>query len=575
MLLFSLPAVLCLALGVQLAGRMNGVDEFIYVGAVERLNDFVHRWPDTYYAVRFGYLVPEWLFARVFGADLGYLVLRFAILGVIATTMRLRGIMRLLPSVFGTLILVTSPIVLGAAFNTYVASLGTLFALLGAALLACGSATTPRSAIRVFIGGAALALAWNSHFAFLPICAIIMTVFAVDELAASRRSDRLRRVWLTTCVGLGSFATILIGVAVYRWQFQVSDVFGPTFRQAKQDTNPVFIGSSTDWLAWRHYLLLGPLAVVVGAITWTTELDQQRRMVARRLTAMTFLSLAAFAWFEWVRNDPLLSIFYYSCLPLALGVLTLAFSLMIVTSRMAPTQQPKFVAVAAISLLSVLHFASVLKPSYVIVVLGALVVAAFAILGARGLPHWQFISLAIALLASSWFTVSSPHDFAGANGAFRVDPYYDHILFEYDLTGIDQLRVAREFAQSLPTLPANRGEIRVWFDSTGSMNQVISTLVWYRSALQRETDPPMPALSQVVTDRVTLDRPRYVVVLDDQATDVVSGVEKIQKLAPYRIVWVKVFQHGPWTANATLLERTDGAWPDFPCLGPAGNSVLC
>jgi hypothetical protein len=209
------------------------------------------------------------------------------------------------------------------------------------------------------------------------------------------------------------------------------------------------------------------------------------------------------------------------------------------------------------------------------VVLVALAAICSAIIGARKRPSIAFILLAALPIVASWLTVASPHDFPAATSNFRVDPYYDRTLFAYNTVGIDQVRVAREFAQSLPSLPANRGELRVWFDSAGPMNHVISTLVWYRSALQIDTDPPMPAVTQAVIDRVTLDRPRYIVVLDDNADDVVLGVAQIVKLGPYKTVWAKLFVHGPWIANATLLERTDGAWSDYPCLGPAGNSVLC
>jgi hypothetical protein len=574
--LFVLPGIVCLVLGVALASRMNGVDEFIYVGAVERLSDFLQRWPDTYYAVRFGYLLPEWLFERVFGSDVGYVLLRFVILGAIATTLRMRGALRTVPAAVGAIIVVTSPIILNVTFTTYPVSLGTSLIVLGAGLLATCSLGEGRSAIQALASGIALALAWNSHLAALPVCAVVMAVFAIDELVTGRRDRPFSRIGLAVSLAAGTLLTVVAGIVIYRWQFDMDNVYGPTLRQANQETNAVFLeDSSVNWLTWRFYLLVGPLSIVAGITTWRTEHNVTVRRALRRLSWMSGLSLILFAWFEWAEHNPLLSIFWYSCMPLGIAVLTLGCAVAARANRLDAPEQVRFGVALCLVTFVVLKFTSVVRPPYAIVLAVGCAAAIAAIVGRVHSPRKAFGLLSIVPVIAAWLTVASPHDFANATSNFRVDPFYDRVLFAYNLDGINQVRLARDFAQALPQLPENRGEIRVWFDSAGPMNQVISTLVWYRSALQRETDPPMPAVGQVVTDRVLLDRPRYIVVLDESAADVELGVDEIRKLGPYSIVWDKHFEHGQWVANATLLERTDGAWKDYPCLGPAGNSVLC
>ena len=89
-LLAIVPAFLSLAAGVDVwyyGVGGNSIDPFIYVGVVDRLHDYLDRWPRGYYAYRFAYLLPEWLFERVLGQRLGYLGVRFLLLGVLAVAM--------------------------------------------------------------------------------------------------------------------------------------------------------------------------------------------------------------------------------------------------------------------------------------------------------------------------------------------------------------------------------------------------------------------------------------------------------------------------------------------------------
>jgi hypothetical protein len=563
---------MCLALGVRLGGFMNSVDEFIYIGAAERLRDFLQRWPDTYYAVRFGYLVPEVLFERVLGPDVGYVGLRLALLGLAVSILRMRGMMPLSAAFLGSIIFASSPLVLATAFNTYPISLGMLFIVIGSGCLAtCSAENGTRALWRPLVGGFVLALAWNSHFALLPICAVVIGVFAIDEVLTSRSSPILARCKLVAISVGGTVAAVVLGVILYRWKFGVSNLYAPTLSQASQDTNPFFLERSFDWLTWRHYLLIGPLALVVGSVAWASELNPEIRRPLRRLTLTTAVSFAVYAAFEWLDDVPLLSIFFYASVPLALAVFTLAWSLAAAASRLTRRQQQTFIPGLCVAVLLCVRFASAIEPSYPVVVALTLLVSVAIVAARLRRSGTGFLLLSAAMITATFVNVSSPHDFPAATGGFRTDPHYDDVLFAYESGSLDQIRVAREFARSLPSLPTNRGEIRIWFDSVGPTNLVVSTMVWYRSALQGEGEAPMPSVTATVVNRVTIDRPRYIVVVDEAMDDVRRGIEEVQRLSPYRIVWQKHFQHGDSSVNATLLERTDGAWADFPALAAGDN----
>lgn len=569
----AFPSLVILGLGVNLVTPMNGVDEFIYVGAVDRFRDYLLRWPETYYAVRFGYIFPEWLFERVFGNHVGYAFLRFSLLGMIAAGCRANRRLSLGPALLGALVVVSSPVILVTLFNKYVMSLSLAFLLLGASLLSNCWAGRRRAPMTAVCAGMALALSWNSHLVSLPICLVIAAVFSIDGLVEARAFGAKKQLQLIACVGFGTAITVAAGILIYRWQFGVTDLYGPTLHQATQETNQVFIDKTSTWITWRHYLLIGPLGICAGIAAWRATCDTDIRRSIRRLTLMTALSFVVFAWFEWVRRDPLLSTFIYSCMPLGLALLTLARSVSSLADE-ETFRYRRWLAVAAVLSIAVMGILDTVKPGFeVLVALG--MISIVSLVHFRRSPSERFLATYSVVLVASFASVSSPHDFPAASPQYRVDPFYDNSLFTYDWSGFDQLDIADQFARSLPSLPADRGEIRIWFDSTGEMNQIISTLVWYRSALQIIGDPPMPQVSDSVRQRIGVDRPRWVVILDNDSSDVNAGIAKVQALRPYHLEWKKEMRSGSDVAFVALLQITDSSWSDFPCYNQFNQSILC
>ena len=567
------PAVAVLGLGFNLATPWNGVDQYIYVGAVDRLRDFLLRWPDTYYAVRFGYILPEWLFERVFGEQLGFVLLRLALLGMIAAGCRVGRRLGLGPALLGALVIVTSPVILVTVFNKYVMSLALAFLLLGASLLSNIWTNERRSPFVAATAGVALALSWNSHLVALPICLVVAGVFSIDGLVEARKDGMIAQLKLIAWLGLGTVIAVVTGMVIYRLRFGVTDLYGPTLHQAKQDTNQVFVDQHSTWITWRHFLLIGPLGICAGIAAWRAARDPGVRRSIRRLTIMTVLAFVVFAWFEWVRGDPLLSNPIYSCMPLGLALITLGRSASSFADELAPSRRRSLVVAAVLSIAAMWLLGTV-KPGFAVVALAGLasIVALFYF---RHSPTERFLATCSVVLAASIASVSSPHDFPAATAQYRVDPFYDRSLFAYDYSGFDHLDLADQFARSLPSLPASRGEIRVWFDSTGDMNEVVSTMVWYRSALQNLGDPPMPEMSDTVRQRIGIDRPRWVVVLDDDSDDVTAGVAKVQALGPYHVDWTRELKSGSSVAFVAMLQIEDGTWSDFPCYNRDHQAILC
>ena len=577
-LFFALfPSLGVICLGIPLFTSLNGVDDFIYVGAVERLGDFLFRWPDTYYAARFGYIFPEYLSERLLGADIGYTALRLGLLGLVSILVAAKARTSIVPSLVAASVIVFNPVILRATFTTYTTSMAMLFLMVGMILILWDPEIPWQSVALTSVGAVFVTLAWNSHFVALPLCVIACGVPVLDGVIT--RGRRKRAVITAAVIGVTSLVVIGTATLVYRQRFGVTDLYGPTLSQAAASTNAIFLEQNGAWFTWRHYLLVLPLSAAFTGAVWLTETDTRERRMLRRSFWIAVLSMLAFAWLQWFKNTPLLSLFFYSSIPtgMSLSVFALACVRLLHRTRHAnsPIRSSQLTALALpVASLLIAWAAISHKPRYVIVCL----ISISAVAGAILLVMKRLFVIPAVVCAGSmlfWLSVSSPRDFPASNPGFRVDPAYDAEFFRFDQSGMDLLRVSRNFARLLPALPEQRGEIRIWFDNVGSMNQVVSTMVSYRSALQMPLDGPMPEVRGIVKPRIAADRPRFIVLLDSDPQDVRVGERRVKELGPYVSRWVKTLRSGQATATVELLERAPGTWADFPCSGPGGSAVLC
>ena len=571
-IVFLLPSALFLALGVRPLEPLNGQDGYLYTGMVPRMYDFLNRFPDAYYGVRFGYTLPTWVATKAFGFEVGYLGLRLALIGAICVILSRR--LRPGSAMLATAVVSTSPIVMVAAFNTYTLSVGVLTFVMGAVVLSTTDPDSRSLTLRASAAGALFATSWNAHLVVLPLCLAITGLFLGDHLWHAREHRLRAAVRLGVAVGVGAMLVTVIGVVVYGTQFDLWDVYGPSLDQARRPTENFYLEPGWRWVGWRHYLWVGPLAVAGGALAWRSESDPTLRRTARRLTAFTAISFALFASFQWLQDDPLLATYFYSALPLTLGVATLAFASAVIVNR--TTRLDVFPAFALAALVpTTLVVASSIGGRFAFVTTLAIVTGVVAVTFAVRSRGSAITGIALVLVAASWATVSSPHDFRATPGGFRTDPYYDGVLFSYDWGTLDRAQLVDEFARSLPSLPDDRGAMRVWFDTALPYDQLSAPLAWRRSALNGPQDPPPPEVTASIRSALLDDRPRFVVIIDGQQLDAEQGAAQVAAIAPYSIVWQRRLTEGPLVAHAILLERASGTWPDFPCRTDAGEAENC
>jgi hypothetical protein len=67
----TLPIIWFFLLGARSIEPINGQDGYAYIGIVARTEDFLYRFPNSYFGFRFGYILPSSLFRSLFGFELG------------------------------------------------------------------------------------------------------------------------------------------------------------------------------------------------------------------------------------------------------------------------------------------------------------------------------------------------------------------------------------------------------------------------------------------------------------------------------------------------------------------------
>jgi len=558
------PTAVCLVAGVDLYFGVPEVDSYIYVGAVSRLGDFLARWPDWYYHYRFSYLLPEWLFESTLGPTLGYLALRFVLLGLVGWTLldtRRRGASAPI-AVTTTAIFCISPVVLRAVFSTYTPALGVLFLVLAIGVMFPVRAPLNLRPGRALAGGALLAASWNAIPMTLPISGLVMAVAVLDALVEDRLKNLGRQIGVSLCLLAGTAAVMLSGTLIYGIRFGRWNVFGPLIAQAGQPSADVFIEKGLDWLTWRHYLFVIPLSIALGLVAFVSESDSGTRRGLRRLTLAVTAMSVSFMIFQWGFESPLLSLFYYSACILVPSWYLVCRSIGVVLGL-----HRSRVAVLAAGSVVVVVFGLLVggawNPGFPVVV--AIVGLGGAVLAASLITRRRLVgAMAVGLVVSSLVTTSSPHDFPLDPTTVRADPRYDDALFTDDDQGRDRYDLARRYAESLPSLPERPGRLRVWWrvSAPAPVGSIQSAMIYNRSSMP---GLDLPNLTPTDLTFLDLERPRFLVLMDNESAIVDQGLAALRDAGvPYQLEGRRVLSAGDFSIDVAVLIRTDDQWTNVP-----------
>jgi len=548
-----LPIFVFYVTGARSIEPINGQDGYAYIGIVARTQDFLSRFPDSYFGTRFGYVLPSVLFHRIFGFEVGHHLLRFAFLGFVAFLMRIRGQIKKSTVVVMVVLFCLSPIVLVSTFSTYTMSLGALFLLFGLLILAIYDLEGYSNFFIAAFSSALLAMAWNSHLQLLLPSIVMFGVLIIDR-SLGKENDRISYLVQLGIAGvIGAGIICALGSVILGSRYGVWNPWAPGLRFASSPVNEAFKSSGFDWISWRHYVLLAPLSLVVGGGAWLTEEDQLLRRVMRRMTLSCLVLFFVYVIYQWGMGGIALETFFHSSGLLICSLATFIVAIGLLLNRAKKTSLFSLLIILS-SLISYVIGARMETDflPLVFVFLGVCSAFLFVLRIRKSLVNFSLVSLVIV---AAWLTVSSPHDFPATAGGYRTDPLYDSALFSFDKHSMSRASVLNEISLQLPSLPIESGDIKIWFNPISKYDQLSAPFLWYKSALQAPSDSGPPKISEFSKQMIQGSPPRFIVVLDGDKKKVSSGARELKKAWDYDLRWLKSYSAAGIVVYVALLEQ--------------------
>ena len=551
----TIPAIWFYLLGARSIEPINGQDGYAYIGIVARTQDFLYRFPNSYFGFRFGYILPSMLFRSLFGFELGHHLLRFVLLAITAHLMRIRGQLNTVAAIVVISLFSISPIVLVSTFNTYTMSVGALVFFIGLLVLTTFDSVRNSPLLRTMVGGAILAVAWNSHLQLLAPAVVVTAIVIIDN-AVHQKIDFQKYIFKHAFAAImGAVLVCLTGSVIYGIKYGLWDLWTPGLKFASKEPAKIFETRGFEWIAWRQYVLLVPVSVSLGIASWMTEENLIIRRTLRQLTLATAGIFAVYAFYQWILKGISLEIFFHSSglFVVTVGLLTFSIGCVLRRNTNIAIQGIAFVCVSLAMYAMSANFDGYF-PALLTVVAITLVVVLWA-----GFYMKQLLSISaiLALAVASWVTVSSPHDFPASAGGYRTDPLYDMALFSYDRSSLNRGSVVDQISQDIPGYPSAKGDLLVWFNPSSPIDQLSAPFLWYKSSLQDELDPALPTVTPTVSRKIQSANSKYIVIIGKDLAEVTTASKAIRDLAPYEERWKKKTNKSGFEAVIAFLERQD------------------
>lgn len=551
--LVLLPVLVFYAVGARSIEPINGQDGYAYIGIVARTQDFLARFPDSYFGTRFGYVLPSVLFHRLFGFEVGHHLLRFLLLGCVALLMRIRGEIKKSAVVVMVILFCLSPVVLVSTFSTYTMSLGALLLLLGLLILAIYDSKGTSNLLFTALSSAMLAMAWNSHLQLLMPSIVIFGILIIDKSLEKETGHFLSLVQFGIAGLVGAGITCALGSVILGTRYGMWNPWTPSLRFANGPVKDAFKSSGYDWITWRHYVLLVPLSILVGGAVWLSEKNLILRRFMRRMTLATTGLFIVYAFYQWGLGGIGFETFFQSSGLLTCSLVTFVFAVGLLIDRKRNSFWMNLSLV--LGALGAYVVGARVEARFEFVTTTTLIVSSLFLLSVRFQKTISSISLVALVATSGLLTVSSPHDFPATAGGYRTDPLYDDALFSYDKNSMERGKILDLISLELPSLPAESGTIKVWFDPLSRYDQLSAPFLWYKSALQSPSDTGPPEISEFSKQLVQDSPPRFIVVLDGSYEKVKGGIHELKLAWDYDLRWLKSYSSGDLTVFVALLEN--------------------
>lgn len=432
----------------------NGFDPYFYTGYAQNLGDAIAIAGDRHYFVsRWTHYLPNHLFSQLFGAEAGFLVLRWILASLIAGCIVALGRRRWRTAdvVALTVFTLISPMLLRAVLNDYIDALTTPLGILAITLVALHP---DKKLTAVVVGGCAAAIGIVN-----PIGAAIILSLAPAWLLAVR--SWRTRAELAGIVAASAAAVVVFGLILFRVRYDIPNVYEPTIRFTRENTafQDPLKSPRLWWMGYRLWIYV-PLVVL---LTWR-YLVKRRSVVfdgAERTILTTCAAQYGFQiWYQFSRHGSTLEIPYYW----SMMVPSVTLALVVLLGTLAKTTSPRVLPVGVGFLVAFAALSPATIPEVYSSWLDALVViaAAAAIWHHLGRRASGFVTCALIFIVFT-LQVGAPRPEPTLPEESIIDASYETVYNSEDSPGIDGYRAATWFSQQMDTLPTSiRQQMFFW-----------------------------------------------------------------------------------------------------------------
>lgn len=570
------PIIVVWAYGVERFYQLSGADPFMYIGYAFNTVDLIERFGYPYYAVRFGLILTSSVFVEVFGADGGYLILRWLLSVIVVGAMfvLLQRRYRWEAGALACALLLLSPTYIRTVMTMYSTSVGV--PAIGAALaLVLLPDRGRRTLVYRLAAGLLVGLAVSSNpFAVLPAAAML-GVWMLFRLQV----DWLRALSETAAISAGVLAVTLTGVVVYGVSFGRPDIFTPSLSAAVRLSSAVSPDKEPGlfWLDFSPEIWLAPIA---SALLLLTLLRAKRAIIwAEWCIALAPAAMwAGYAIHTFVLGSNTLQIYFYSAYMIGPTVLALATTVAVADEHWARRFSISL-WVAGISIVLIAPFAwAYFARELSVWSLNGLVPLVLTAIGlgwfARRSVTAMFGVLAIVCVLPLVVTVGTPRNVPLADGKpWRQSGQYHTAFFNYDDISMDLYGLAAKFSSAMPRTSVNPGSLVFWVPGGdyGAGLMQWTYLGPYSRLLQPASPAPYPELDGSSIASLTERTPRYLVVMASNEAVVAEGVAAITEL-DIETVGINhlVLREGAYGVYVSLIEFV----PDSCDLDHQGEEVF-
>lgn len=522
-----LPVALFLAYRVSPINQLGLVDPWMYTGFVHNFTDLVDRYGLTYYAVRFGLILPHLVLAKALGPVAGYLAFCYVLylLAGVPLYLLFRKHYSVEAGIFAYALLVSSVWLARTILWTHPDAAAVPYMLAAISLLLLDPA---RRAPAFFAIGFLFSLAANSNIFSITISGLSGAAYLILHAGNLRKRIAKDAAWMAA----GFLTVFALGWIGYLACTGTPDFLRPTrhmIRWGFSGAGEVFRVPYSQIFRTVDYVYL-PIVLGAALVLSAVVVRKQDRIFAA--AAGYFVAVVAFvSWWQFASRGVVLELFYYFSFlipPLLICAALVAVRLNLARGNVSGKRWLLLSTLAVVSLpllhvYGFLDFSAIARQPYLAI--------NGIVLGTIAAGRWVTIAAPLGALLFSTAMHAHWNVRDSARPGISVSPYYG-VWGTTRGAGLDAFRLAIKIADSMPKIREDGRPVLFWYSQLDPLiNSLQSIYLWKYSRLHstERSAPGLPQLSTEDVHKLIASGQSWLVLIDHAEDAIGKGLKALRE----------------------------------------------